>query len=257
MGIITSIILGIVEGVTEFLPVSSTGHLILTTQLLGLESSEFIKSFSILIQLGAILAVLALYWQKLLTNFLILKRVIVAFIPTAIIGLIFYRLVKTYLLGNSWVVLIALFLGGLILIIFEITYREREGHQSTLEQISFLQAFVIGLCQSLAMIPGVSRSAATIIGGLALGLKREVIVEFSFLLAIPVMLAATSLDLFKSSAVFSTGDWYLLLIGFFTSFLAALLAIKTFLNYIRHHNFIIFGFYRLAIAVIFLVIFLI
>lgn len=251
MDIIASIVLGIVEGVTEFLPISSTGHLTLVANLLGITQTDFVKSFEVIIQLGAILAVVALYWRKLLTNLPVLKRVIVAFLPTAIIGLILYKFIKTYLLGNSLVVVWALFIGGLILIAFEIWHNKKPSDKSEIEQISYPQAITLGLCQSVAMIPGVSRSAATIIGGLALGIKRETIVEFSFLLAVPTMAAATGLDLLKSSISFSLNEWGLLFIGFSISFLSALIAIKSFLAYIQKHDFIAFGLYRIVIALAF------
>ncbi len=251
MTIITSIVLGVVEGLTEFLPISSTGHLILTSALLKLPSTEFLKSFEIIIQLGAIGAIVALYWRQLLVNREVMKRVIIAFIPTAIIGLVFYKIIKTYFLDNLGLVIASLFLGGLILIIFELWHKEKDGHLGEIEKISYGQAVVLGLCQSIAMIPGVSRSAATIVGGLALGIKRETIVEFSFLLAVPTMLAATGLDVLKSSPNFTTSEFGLLLVGFSVSFLVALLAVKTFLAYIRTNNFIAFGIYRIIVAIIF------
>jgi undecaprenyl-diphosphatase len=251
MDIIASILLGIVEGLTEFLPISSTGHLTLTANMLGVAQSEFVKSFEVIIQLGAILAVVALYWRKLLTNVPVLKRVVLAFLPTAVIGLLLYKFIKTYLLGNSLVVLIALFVGGLVLILFEIWHQTKPDDKTELEQISYVQAFALGLCQSVAMIPGVSRSASTIIGGLALGISRKTIVEFSFLLAVPTMMAATGLDLLKSSINFSLNEWGLLLVGFAVSFLSALIAIKSFLAYIQKHDFIAFGLYRVAIALAF------
>ena len=251
MTIITSILLGIVEGVTEFLPISSTGHLILVSELLKIAQTDFVKSFEVIIQLGAILAVVALYWRKLLLNWAILKKVIAAFLPTAILGLLFYKIIKTYLLGNSQIVLWALLVGGIFLILFEIWHHEEPGDRGELEQISYPQAVALGLCQSLAMIPGVSRSAATIVGGLALRIKRETIVEFSFLLAVPTMAAATGLDLLKSSINFSVNEWGMLAIGFFVSFIVALFAIQSFLKYIRHHDFIAFGIYRVAIALVF------
>ncbi|MCX6713571.1 MAG: undecaprenyl-diphosphate phosphatase [Candidatus Vogelbacteria bacterium] len=255
MTIISSIVLGIIEGVTEFLPISSTGHMILVSGLLKLSQTDFLKSFEIIIQLGAILAVVALYWRKF-TNWEVLKKVIVAFIPTGIIGLIVYKILKQYLLGNSWVVLEALFLGGIILIIFEIWLKKKElgGETSKLggiEKISYRQAVGLGLFQSVAIIPGVSRSAATIIGGLALKIKREIIVEFSFLLAVPTMMAATGLDLLKNSSSFSVSEIGLLLTGFCVSFIVAILAIRFFIAYIQKHNFIAFGIYRIALAIIF------
>lgn len=261
MTIITSITLGVVEGLTEFLPISSTGHLILTSHLLNIPATNFSKSFEIFIQLGAILAVVVLYWRDLLVNREVMKRVIVAFLPTAIIGLALYKIVKTYLLDNLNVVVASLFVGGIILIIFELWHQKQDqslrGEASQLEDITYKQCLSLGLFQSLAMIPGVSRSASTIIGGLLLGLKRETIVEFSFLLAVPTMVAATGLDLFKSSINFSISEWGMLAIGFVVSFLVALLAIKTFLAYIRQHNFISFGIYRIIIAGIFFALFLV
>jgi len=249
MGIITSILLGAIEGVTEFLPISSTGHLILFSKLLRIPATEFSKSFEIFIQLGAILAVVALYWRRLLANKEVLTRVIVAFIPTGIIGLVFYRLVKTHLLGNSLVVLISLFVGGLILIAFELWHRSDKATIDEVEKISLKQAIALGFCQSIAIIPGVSRAAVTIIGGLALGLKRETIVEFSFLLAVPTMLAAAGFDLLKSAPA-SLNEFGLLAAGFSASFLTAILAIKFFLGYIQKHDFIYFGIYRIIIALI-------
>lgn len=246
-----AIILGIVEGITEFLPVSSTGHLILASKILDLPSTDFFKSFEIAIQLGAILAVVVLYWRSFFVRFEVLKKIIVAFLPTAVLGLIFYKLIKQFLLGSEGVVLWALFLGGVFLIVFEIFYRERAGAVETVEKITWRQAVIIGLFQSIAMIPGVSRAAATIVGGLILGLKRKTIVEFSFLLAVPTMAAATGLDLVKSAGAFSVSQFWLLAVGFVFSFLTALAAIKFILSFIKNHSFISFGIYRVILAVLF------
>ena len=246
------IILGIVEGITEFLPVSSTGHMILAGHMLKMAQTEFLKSFEISIQLGAILAVVVLYGRLLLQNQEVLKRVITAFIPTALIGFIFYKLIKTYLLGNALVVVASLFIGGIILILFELNHTEQETSIAEMEQISYGQAALIGLFQAIAMIPGVSRSAATIIGGLALGLKRKTIVEFSFVLAVPTMIAATALDLLKSGCAFNAQQYVLLFIGGFISFVVAVLSIKFLLSYIKRHTFVSFGIYRMIIAVVFL-----
>ena len=251
MNMLQVLIFGIVEGITEFLPISSTGHLMLTAKLLQISQSEFIKSFEIGIQLGAILAVVVLYWDRLIKGQDIWKRLLVAFMPAALIGAVLYKIIKRYLLGNNEVVLWSLFIGGLFLIIFELFYREKEDTVGELFNISYPQALVIGLFQSIAMIPGVSRSAATIIGGLIVGLKRKTIVEFSFLLAIPTMLAATALDLFKSAQVFKSEQFVSLGVGFIVSFLVAIVAIKFLLNFIKHHSFILFGVYRIAIVLVF------
>jgi len=251
MDFLHAIIFGIVEGITEFLPISSTGHLILTAQVMGLGQTEFLKTFEIAIQLGAILSVVVLYWRALLVDMEIAKRVITAFLPTAVLGLLFYKIIKRYLLANTQVVLWSLFVGGLFLIVFEIIHRRREEHIDDLASIPYPTALLIGLFQSVAMIPGVSRAAATIVGGLILGLKRKTIVEFSFLLAVPTMLAATCLDLYKNAGSFSVGQVGFLLVGFIVSFIAALLGVKFLLTFIKNHTFISFGIYRIAIALLF------
>ncbi len=254
MTIFHSIVLGIVEGVTEFLPISSTGHLILYAELLNIAHTSFVKSFEIIIQLGAILAVVVMYFQKL-WHWNTIKKVFVAFIPTSIVGLVFYKFIKTYLVGNTTVVLWALFLGGLALIIFEKLFSKKQKEQNisetNIEIISYKQAFLIGIFQSLAVVPGVSRSAATVVGGLSLGLSRTAIVEFSFLLAIPTMIAATGLDLVKSQSLFTTREFGLLAIGFVVSFFVAMASIKFLLRYIKHHSFTSFGIYRIIVAILF------
>ena len=254
-----SIILGIVEGITEFLPISSTGHLMLVEELLGIAKSSFTKSFDIIIQLGAISSVIVLYW-KTLWKVETIKKLIVAFIPTGIIGLLLYKIVKTYFLGNNSIVLIALFVGGIALIVFEYFYKRKtvsmQGSVAQVESdginaISYKQAFSIGLFQSIAIIPGVSRSAATIVGGLLLGLKRATIVEFSFLLAIPTMVAASGLDIMKNYDVFTRDQFGVLAVGFIVSFVVALFSIKFLLRYIQKHDFTPFGVYRIVIALLF------
>ncbi|MBI5152033.1 undecaprenyl-diphosphatase UppP [Candidatus Peregrinibacteria bacterium] len=254
MNYFDSIIFGVVEGLTEFLPISSTGHLILTAKALGADQTNFLKSFEIAIQLGAILSVVVLYWRRLFMDAATLKRVICAFVPTAILGLIFYKLIKNYLMADS-VVLLALAIGGAVIILFEI-WRSRKMGTGAISggdggNISYKNAFLIGLFQAIAMIPGVSRAAATIIGGLALGINRRTIVEFSFLLAVPTMLAATGYDLYKSAGEFSGAEFGVLAIGFIVSFLVAILAIKFFLKFIQKHTFTAFGVYRILAAAVF------
>lgn len=250
MTILESIILGIVEGITEFLPVSSTGHLILTSVLLGLPESEFLKTFEIVIQSGAIAAVVALYWRRFF-DWKILTRLLVAFLPTGFFGLLLYPLVKTYLLGSQRVVLLALAFGGIALIIFEWLYREHAHQDGHVRSIPYQQAFFVGLFQTLAFIPGVSRSAATIVGGLLMGVRRSVIIEFSFLLAVPTMLAATALDLSHSAPALFTQNWLVLAIGFAVSFLVALIAIRMFLRFAERRTLTAFGIYRIALALLF------
>lgn len=246
-----AVIYGIVEGITEFLPVSSTGHLILASRIMNAGSGEFLKSFEIAIQLGAIISVVVMYRGLLFAGLGVWKRLCVAFLPTAVMGALFYRQIKKYLLGNSEVVLWALLAGGVFLVLFELFHREGPDSQEGIDSISYAQALVIGLFQTAALIPGVSRAAATIVGGLSLGLKRKTVVEFSFLLAIPTMLAATSLDLLHSAGSFSPEELVLLLAGFLVSGLVAALAIRSLLVFIKRHTFIVFGIYRVCLALAF------
>lgn len=248
MDFLTAVVLGIVEGISEFLPISSTGHLILTSHLLGLTPTEFLKSFEIAIQGGAILSVVVLYWEKLLVNFEVIKRIVVAFIPTGVLGFALYKIIKGYLLGSNYVALWSLLLGGVFIVAFELWYRGKGGSVSELTDISYKQSFLIGLFQAIAVIPGVSRAGATIIGGLMLGLRREVIVEFSFLLAVPTMLAAMGYDLLKNAPLFSLDQFHFLVVGFISSFVVALLSIKFLLHFIKTHTFIPFGIYRIVFA---------
>lgn len=251
MDILQVLILSAVEGITEFLPISSTGHLVLTSELLKIQQTDFVKSFEVIIQLGAILAVVFLYWKRLLTSKLLILKILAAFIPTAIIGFGLYSVIKLFLLGNTMITLWALFLGGIALIVIEKIYKEQPHHLESIEKLSYKNAVLIGLAQSISMIPGVSRAAATILGGLFVGLKRKAAVEFSFLLAIPTMAAATGLDLIKSDFSFSGEEWGLLIIGFIGAFITAILAVKYFLKFIERHTFVAFGIYRIIIALSF------
>lgn len=250
MTILQSVILGIIEGVTEFLPISSTGHLILASSVLGVIPSDFSKSFEIVIQLGAILAVVVLYWHSFF-NIDLLKKLAAAFIPTGIIGLALYHVLKTYLLGNNLVVLASLFFGGIILILFERWQGKKEDAAPVAAPLTYRQAVAIGFFQAVAIIPGVSRSAATILGGITLGIARPVIVEFSFLLAVPTMLAATGLDLLKTSTSFTPHEWLTLAIGFGVSFIVAMPSIRWLLSYVRNHSFTGFGVYRVLLSLLF------
>ena len=216
-----------------------------------MDPSEFLKSFDISIQLGAILAVLALYWRSLLTRRKVFTRVLFAFFPTALLGAIFYKFIKRFLLSSSHVVLWSLFAGGVLLILFERWHRENAQAAEEVGDIPYRKCFLIGLFQAVAMIPGVSRSAATIVGGLALGLKRQTIVEFSFLLAVPTMLGATVIDWVKNGSVMSGAELPFLLVGFLTSFGVAVLGIKFFLRFIKNHSLVLFGIYRIAAAFFF------
>ena len=249
MNLLTAIILAVVEGLTEFLPVSSTGHTILAAVILGVAQTEFVKSFELFLEFGSILAVVVSYWRYFL-DLNVLKRLVVAFIPTGIIGLTLYRVFKEILLGNAQIVLWALLFGGVALIIFELFYHEK-ARTTEISKIPYKHCLLIGLFQSISIIPGASRSAPTIMGGLALGMRRQTIVLFSFLLAVPTMIAASGFDLIMSANQFSTDQFQILIVGFFASFLVALGAIRLFLNYVKRHNFIPFGVYRIILVVLF------
>lgn len=256
MTIFHAIILGIIEGLTEFLPISSTGHLILASHVLHIDQTEFLKSFEVIIQLGAVLAVLILYIKKILSNKKIIINLIYAFIPTAIIGLLFYSQIKNFL-GNVIIVPITLILGGFIIIWIENIVKNKEveaTNKTTL--INKKESFILGAIQTLAFIPGVSRSGAIIIGGLLRKISRAEVVEFSFMLALPTMLAASGLDLVKSGFSFTQYEWLLLAIGFVTAFIVAIIAVKKFLKFITNHSFKSFGWYRIIVGIIFLFILL-
>ena len=248
-----AVVLGIVEGVTEFLPISSTAHLILASRALGIQETEFLKSFEIIIQLGAILSVVVLYWNRFL-HLEVLKKLVVAVIPTGVIGLTVYKAIKGYLLGNVAVVLVTLLVGGIALIVFE-RFQQRDDRDVDFSEITYRKAFLIGLFQAIAVIPGVSRSAATIVGGSLLGVSKRTIVEFSFMLAVPTMLAASGLELLKNRSALD-GNLTILGIGFVVSFITAILAIKSFLGYIKKRDFSAFGWYRIVLAIVFYVVFL-
>jgi undecaprenyl-diphosphatase len=248
MSFFHALVLGIVEGITEFLPISSTAHLILASHVLKLADTEFLKSFEIIIQLGAILSVVVLYWSKF-WNWDVLKKLVVAVIPTGVIGLTVYKAIKGYLLGNVTVVLLALLIGGIALIVFE-RFQESSEKEVDFSEITYKKAFLIGLFQAIAVIPGVSRSAATIVGGSLIGVTKRTIVEFSFMLAVPTMLAATGLELVKNRSALN-GNYGMLAVGFVVSFITAIVAIKSFLGYIKKRDFSIFGWYRVVLAVVY------
>lgn len=247
MSIIDAIILSIIEGFTEFLPISSTGHMVLASHILGIGDSEFVKSFEIIIQLGAIAAIVFLYWKTLSKNIEVWKKIIVAFLPTATIGFVLYKVIKHYFLGDVKLTLAMLFLGGIALIVIEKWYKQRNAITS-IEKLSYKQAFIIGLFQSVSVVPGVSRAAATIVGALMQGTDRKTAVEFSFLLAVPTMLAASGLDLVKSQFAFSMGEYSLIVLGLIVSFGVALFAVRFLLKYIQTHNFTGFGWYRIIFS---------
>lgn len=250
MNLIQAILLSVVEGITEFLPISSTGHLILTLDVLHIPSTSFVTSFEVIIQLGAIVSVLSLYWKMLLKNKHLLLLLFVGFIPSAIVGLLFYDFIKSYLLGNSLVTTVSLFLGGIALILLELRGIPKKSSLD-ITRLTYKKAFFIGAFQAVSVVPGVSRAAATIVGGLFAGLNRKDAVVFSFLLAVPTMLAASTLDLVKSEFQFSQQEFFLLGVGLLGAFITAVITIRFLLKFLEKHTFIPFGIYRIVLAVVF------
>jgi len=255
MDLFQALILSFVEGVTEFLPISSTGHLIFASKILNISQTEFVKSFEIIIQLGAILSIVFLYFRTLI-NIKIWPKIIVAFLPSAFVGFFFYKFIKDTLIGNSLITVIALLLGGIAFIAIELWHKRKFQTEGNIEKITLKNAFVIGIFQSVSVIPGVSRAGATILGGLLLGLNRKTAAQFSFILAVPTMFSATSLDIFETKLNFSQNELFMLVIGFTASFLFAMLSVKLFIKYLANHNFVTFGIYRIVIALIFWLIYL-
>lgn len=254
MNLFQTLLLSIVEGITEFLPISSTGHMILASKLLNIPQTEFVKSFEIIIQLGAILAVVVIYFKKLVLNFSLdlYKKLIVAFLPSAVFGLFFYKYIKMYLIGNSMVVVWSLLIGGIVMLLFEKFHKPNILY--TIYNIPAKQLIAVGLFQVLSMIPGVSRAFATIFGGMVVGLKREEATEFSFLLAIPTMAAASGLDLINTDlTIWSRSNLVTLLLGFAISFITAYIVVKWLIKFVQTHNFNAFGWYRIILALLFFV----
>ena len=247
MNWLDAFIIAVVEGLTEFLPISSTGHMIIVEKLLGLESTDFVKAFTINIQLGAILSVVIMYFRRFFQNLKFYRNLIIAFIPAAILGLLFGDAIDA-LLENVVVVCYALIGGGIILLFIDkITARLKKD-----DEITPPKAFIIGVFQTLALVPGVSRSAATIIGGMSRGLSRKAAAEFSFFLAVPTMFAASAYKLYKTADVVVSENIPILLFGNLIAFLTALLAIKGFIAFLNKFGFQIFGWYRIVIGILIL-----
>lgn len=251
MTILQAIIIAIVEGLTEFLPISSTGHMVIVQALLGIEPTEFTKSFMVNIQLGAILSVIVLYWKRFFQSVDFYWKLLIAFIPAAIFGLWLGDAIDL-LLENVTVVAMALLLGGIVLLFVD-KWLKPVG----VEEVTAPRALGIGLFQCLALVPGVSRSAATIIGGMSFGLTRKHAAEFSFFLAVPTMAAASGYKLLEGYKadphLFSADHLWILLLGNVVAFFVAMLAIRSFVGFLTVHGFRAFGWYRIALGVILLV----
>ncbi|CAA6828458.1 MAG: Undecaprenyl-diphosphatase (EC [uncultured Sulfurovum sp.] len=253
MDIFQAIIIGIIEGFTEFLPISSTGHMIVASEFLGLPQDTLTKAYEVIIQFAAILAVMIIYKEKITFKKVDLwVKLFVAFLPLAIVGYIFKDHIKA--LFNVQTVAWMFIIGGIIFLIVEHFYTEKEHHVSDVEAVSMTQAFWVGFAQIFSLIPGTSRAGATIIGGLLSGLDRKTSMEFSFLLAIPVMTAVSGYDLLKHYKEFADANWIAFSIGFITAFIVAYLTIKLFLAFIQRFTFVAFGIYRIIFGIVLLMI---
>lgn len=282
LDIIKVIVLGIIEGLTEFLPVSSTGHLIIADKFIELSPKSFSNAFSVIIQLGAILSIVYLYFNELnpiakdklkekvgenyremsfkekwmnrdLKTMRLIAKILIGFLPAAVLGFLFDDIIDKYLF-NEITVSIALIFYGIVIIVIETIYKDKSFKYDSIDEISIKTVLLIGLFQCLAMVPGTSRSAATIIGAMILGCSRTSAAKFSFYLAIPTMLGATGLKVLKMGLSFNLSQWFLILLGGLVSYIVALIVIKKFLNYIRRHDFKGFGVYRIILGILVLVI---
>lgn len=251
MTLTQSAVLAVIEGLTEFLPVSSTGHMILASAVMKIQDNEFVKSFEIAIQLGAVLSIVLIYAKQFLKGIILHVKLLTAFLPTAVIGFLAYHTIKTYLF-NPTVVAVSLIVGGVILIFVDKHATHKASATPALEMISYKNAFFIGLIQCVSMIPGVSRAAATIIGGIFNGLDKKQATEFSFLLAVPTMCAATGYDLLKTPLTFSSVEVKLLLLGSVIAFAVAGITVLIFRRLVEQYGFKHFGYYRIAVGLIFL-----
>ena len=246
------LILGLIEGITEYLPISSTGHLIVANKFMNLESLN--NSFDVIIQLGAILAVLVIFRDKLFVGLDIWKKIILSFIPVGVVGFIFANNIKA--LFSVDVVAVMFIVGGVVFLLTEFYLKKSHTIKITsISEISYKKALIVGLAQVFALIPGTSRSGATIIGGLFTGMDRTTSAQFSFLIAIPVMFAASGYDFLKHYSEFNSDDLYALLLGFVVSFIVAYLVVKLFMKFLEKFTFNIFGWYRIIFGIILLVVF--
>jgi len=251
LDIFQAIIIGIIEGFTEFLPISSTGHMIVASEFLGVPQDSLTKAYEVIIQFAAILAVMLVYKEKITFKKIDLwQKLFVAFLPLAIVGFIFKDQIKTLFTVEivAWMFII----GGVVFLVLEYFYKEKEWHISDVEKVTYKQALWVGLAQIFSLIPGTSRAGATIVGGLLVGMDRKSSAEFSFLLAIPVMAAVTGYDLLKHYQDFADANWSAFIAGFIAAFIVAYLTIKLFLAFIQRFTFVAFGIYRIIFGVILL-----
>jgi len=248
-----AIIIGIIEGFTEFLPISSTGHMIVASQFLGIDQDALTKAYEVIIQFAAIMAVMLIYREKITFKKVDLwSKLLLAFLPLAIVGFIFKDHIKA--LFNVETVAWMFIIGGIVFLLVEHFYKEQDSHVCVVEEVSYAQALWVGIAQIFSLIPGTSRAGATIIGGMLSGLDRKTSMEFSFLLAIPVMAAVSGYDLLKHYQDFADANWAAFIIGFIVAFVVAYLTIKLFLAFIQRFTFVAFGIYRIIFGIVLLLV---
>lgn len=253
MEYLQSVIFGLVEGATEYLPISSTFHLIWTSRFLGIGQTDFQKAYEVIIQAGAILAVVFLYWKSVIDDKKLILKILSSFVPTALIGLILYKIIKNIFFENYLLQITVFLLIGFVFILYE-RYRKNKSLKKSLVDITYQEALIIGLAQSVAVIPGVSRAGAVILTMMLLNVRRDEAAKFSFLLAIPTLLAASALDIIKISPILfaQTDKIGYLAVGFLAAFLSALVVVKWFIKFLQHHTLSSFGWYRIILGILLL-----
>jgi len=251
MDIFQAVIIGIIEGFTEFLPISSTGHMIVASKFLGVAETDLTKAYEVIIQFAAIMAVMLIYREKITFKKIDLwMKLLFAFLPLAIVGFVFKDTIKA--LFSVEVVATMFIIGGMVFLIVEHFYKEQPYHTKSVEKVTWKQAWWVGVAQIFSLIPGTSRAGATIIGGLLSGMDRKTSAEFSFLLAIPVMSAVSGYDLLKHYHEFADADWSAFAIGFVVAFVVAYATIKLFLAFLQRFTFVPFGIYRIIFGIVLL-----
>jgi len=253
LDIFQAIIIGIIEGITEFLPISSTGHMIVASKFLGVAETDLTKAYEVIIQFAAILAVMLIYREKIsLKKIDLWLKLLVAFLPLAVVGFIFKDVIKS--LFNVQTVAWMFIIGGIIFLVLEHFYKESESHTQDVEAVSYKQAWWVGFAQIFSLVPGTSRAGATIVGGLLTGMDRKTSSDFSFLLAIPVMGAVSGYDLLKHYHDFANANWGAFVVGFVVAFVVAYITVKLFLVFIQKFTFVPFGIYRIVFGIFLLMV---
>ena len=251
---IHALVLSIVEGITEFLPISSTAHLSLVSQLLSIPQTDFLKSFEVIIQSGAMVGIIPVLWP-IIRKGIPFKQIIIGLIPAIIIGFVLYKFIKGFLFGNTLVIAIALILGGIIIILVENKYKGQDVIEREVATFSNKESFIMGLAQALAVVPGVSRSGAIIISGIAMKLSRQSIVAYSFLLGLPTIFLASAYDIYKTGIHFSQTQWKYIIVGFCISGIVTYFVGRWFYKYINRMSFKSFGWYRILLGLIVLAVY--